>query len=174
MVVIIVAFHAIMVGSAQAEAIAEVKGLNETAFWAFVTVAVTVVVSVIITGIFHYLSTRELRKMGTEMAVETVKLEGKVHEDVSEDIKLSSEQMQRRIVEDGRETRKTASELILRDGEETRKAMVELGKSVSARNIEDCDYKTPCTNLRLAKRNNLSKSSLRNRAYTCPVTFSCF
>ena len=58
-----------MVG-AQAEAGAEGGGINETAFWAFVTIALTVVVSVIITSIFHYLSTRELRKMGTEIAVE--------------------------------------------------------------------------------------------------------
>ena len=49
---------------------AEGGGLNETAFWAFVTIALTVVVSVFITSIFHYLSTRELRKMGTEIAVE--------------------------------------------------------------------------------------------------------
>ena len=49
---------------------AEGGGINETAFWAFVTIALTVVVSVIITSIFHYLSTRELRKMGTEIAVE--------------------------------------------------------------------------------------------------------
>ncbi|MEA2032107.1 MAG: hypothetical protein U9N41_00815 [Euryarchaeota archaeon] len=59
-----------MVGAAQAEAGTEGEGINETAFWAFVTIALTVVVSVIITSIFHYLSTRELRKMGTEIAVE--------------------------------------------------------------------------------------------------------
>ena len=58
-----------MVG-AQAEAGAEGEGINETAFWAFVTIALTVIVSVIITSIFHYLGTRELRKMGTEIAVE--------------------------------------------------------------------------------------------------------
>jgi len=41
-----------MVGAAEAGA--EGEGINETAFWAFVTVALTVVVSVIITSIFHY------------------------------------------------------------------------------------------------------------------------
>jgi len=143
---IMVAFLVALVpmGSAQAEA--KVEGLNETAFWAFVTIALTVVVSVIITGIFHYLSTRELRKMGTEMAVEVGKMGGKVHEGVSGDIKISSNQIQRRIAEDGEETRKTiaesgerAIEVIEENGEETRKVIIELAKSYPAHHPGDCE-----------------------------------
>jgi hypothetical protein len=93
-------------GSAQVEA----GGLNETAFWAFFTIAVTVIVSVLIAGIFHYLSTRELRKMGTEMAVEMGRMGGGVHEGASEAIKTTSEQIQRRIAEDGEQTRGTIVE----------------------------------------------------------------
>jgi len=134
-----------MVG-AQAEAGAEGGGINETAFWAFVTIALTVVVSVIITSIFHYLSTRELRKMGTEIAVEMGKMGGKVHEGVSEDIKISSNQIQRGIAEDGKETRRTIAEsgeraikVIEENGGETRKAIIELAKSYPAHHSGDCE-----------------------------------
>ena len=130
------------IGSAQAEA--RVEGINETAFWAFVTIALTVVVSVIITSIFHYLSTRELRKMGTEIAVEMGKMGGKVHEGVSEDIKISSNQIQREIAEDGKETRRTIAEsgeraikVIEGSGEETRKVIIELAKSYPAHHSRD-------------------------------------
>ena len=67
---IMLAFLPTLMPMVGAQAGAEGGGINETAFWAFVTIALTVVVSVIITSIFHYLSTRELRKMGTEIAVE--------------------------------------------------------------------------------------------------------
>jgi len=134
-----------MVG-AQAEAGAEGGGINETAFWAFVTIALTVVVSVIITSIFHYLSTRELRKMGTEIAVEMGKMGGKVHEGVSEDIKISSNQIQRGIAEDGKETRRTIAEsgeraikVIEENGEETRKVIIELAKSYPTHHSGDCE-----------------------------------
>ncbi len=78
--------------------------------------------------------------MGMEMVIEVGKMGYKEHEDIDEDIKVSSEQIQRRIAEDGGETRKTFSVLIMKDGEETRKAMVELGKSLSVRNLEECEH----------------------------------
>jgi NADH:ubiquinone oxidoreductase subunit 5 (subunit L)/multisubunit Na+/H+ antiporter MnhA subunit len=87
MVASLVTLMPMVSAQAEAEAGAEGEGINETAFWAFVTIALTVVVLVIITGIFHYLSTRELRKMGTEIAVEMGKMGGKVHEGVSEEAK---------------------------------------------------------------------------------------
>ena len=125
---------------------AEGGGINETAFWAFVTIALTVVVSVIITSIFHYLSTRELRKMGTEIAVEMGKMGGKVHVGVSEDIKISSNQIQRGIAEDGKETRRTIAEsgeraikVIEGNGEETRKVIIELAKSYPTHHSGDCE-----------------------------------
>ncbi len=129
-------------GSAQAEG----EGLNETAFWAFITIALTVIVSVVITSIFHYLSTKEMRKMGTEIAVEMGKVGEKVSKGVSEDIKISSEQMQNRIAEDGEQTRKSIAEggeraikAIEENGKETRKVIVELAKSFLSHQLEDCE-----------------------------------
>jgi len=78
-----------MVGAAEAGA--EGEGINETAFWAFVTIALTVVVSVIITSIFHYLSTRELREMGTEIGMQVGRAGERISSGASEDIKTSSE-----------------------------------------------------------------------------------
>jgi Na+/melibiose symporter-like transporter len=119
--------------SAQAEG----EGLNETAFWAFITIAVTVILSVVIAGIFHYLSTKEMRKMGTEIAVEMGKVGEKMSKGASEDIKTSSEQIQKRIAEDGGQTRRSIEE----NGKETRKAIVELVKSFSSHHLEDCEEK---------------------------------
>ena len=73
--------------------------------------------------------------MGTEMAVAMGQMGGRVHEGASEAIKTSSVQIQRRIAEDGEQTRGTivesgerAIKVIEENGEETRKVIVELAK----------------------------------------------